>query len=305
MDLRGLSIGEIFDRSITIYVRHAVVFTLIVLTVLAPIAVLRYFTIEPTQADFARMIAQIEHPSPTPFFPFTAQQYGALFGIALITLLLAPFTNNAVAVGVAAIYAGRQPSYTLGFARVLRRWLPLLGTGILCFLIVATAYVAMVFAAIVPLFVGILVARSSTAATLVVLLLGAAVGIALLLVFFALVICLAFALYATTIEDKSPGEAIASAFRRIFNRREFRKVLLVALCTVVLQFGALIVSAVVESIIVLVLHSTALDEAFSTIVNAMLTAFVTILVAVYYYDVRIRTEGLDLEVDVERLASAT
>ena len=37
----------------------------------------------------------------------------------------------------------------------------------------------------------------------------------------------------------------------------------------------------------------------------MLTAFLTVLMAVYYYDVRTRTEGLDLEVELERLTAPT
>ena len=41
----------------------------------------------------------------------------------------------------------------------------------------------------------------------------------------------------------------------------------------------------------------------TTVINAMVTAFITILLAVYYYDVRTRTEGLDLEVALERLTA--
>ena len=35
------------------------------------------------------------------------------------------------------------------------------------------------------------------------------------------------------------------------------------------------------------------------------TAFVTILLAVYYYDIRTRVEGLDLETDLQRLTAAS
>jgi len=303
MDLRGLTIGEIFDRSVTIYVRHLVVFTLIVLTLLAPLAVLRFLTIEPSQADFSRMMQQIAHPSATPVLPFPAQEYGAIFGLAFLALILAPFTNNAVAVGVASIYAGRLPSYAVGFARVLSRWLPLLGTAILSFLILVSVYVGMVFGLVIPVVIGSLILRGSALGFLVVMLLGLLLGIAMLLVFMQIFICCAFALYATTIENKNPGEAIGVAFRRIFNRREFWKALLIGLASIAMQIGAFIVSGAIELAIIYYLHSTALDEAFGTVLNAMLTAFVTIVLAVYYYDVRTRSEGLDLEVDVERLAA--
>jgi hypothetical protein len=218
-----------------------------------------------------------------------------------VTLVLAPFANNAVAVGVAAIYAGRQPSYAVGFARVLARWLPLLGTAVLCFLILVTVYVAMVIGLVIPITVGALLVRVSTFGIVGVLLFGLVLAIVMLLVFMEILICCAFAFYATTIETKSPGEAIGSAFRRIFNRREFWKALLIGIACLAIQVAALIISGLIEMGIIYYLRSVALDEAFGTVVNAMLTAFVTILLAVYYYDVRTRSEGLDLEVDVQRL----
>ena len=60
--LRALTIGEIFDRAVTLYVRNFVVFTLIVLTLLVPIGVLQYFYSDKAANSFAQLMRQIQHP---------------------------------------------------------------------------------------------------------------------------------------------------------------------------------------------------------------------------------------------------
>ena len=64
-------------------------------------------------------------------------------------------------------------------------------------------------------------------------------------------------------------------------------------------------SATLGLLALFVLHSQALEVGISTIFNALLTAFVTVLLSVYYYDVRVRYEALDLEVSLSWLLTAT
>ena len=141
--LRALSIGEIFDRAVTIYVRHFVVFTLIVLTLLVPLGILEYLFTDSSTNSLTQLIQQVEHPT-AHLATYSPAQYGALFLLAAVALIFSPFTNNAVATGVATIYAGRTPTYRDGYARVLRRWAPLVGTMFLCLLIFCGAYLAVV-----------------------------------------------------------------------------------------------------------------------------------------------------------------
>jgi hypothetical protein len=299
--LRALTIGEIFDRAVTMYVRNFAVFTLIVLTLLVPIGVLQYVYTDKAGDSFARLMRQITHPGVAA--PFDASQLTALLGIALVVLLLAPFTNNAVAVGVAAIYAGRKPSYRDGFARVLARWGPLLGTSVLSMLILIGTYIGIVIGFTILAIVGVALTRAVLALEIVFGIFGVVLFLAAIVLFVLIAICCVFALYATTIESRMPGEAISGAFNRIFNRREFPKAVLIALAYLALEIGVVILSAVIGVFLLDVAHSTALQLAASTIVNAVLTAFLSVLIAVYYYDVRTRTEGLDLEVALERLTA--
>ncbi|MGB6987049.1 MAG: hypothetical protein WBD74_13845 [Candidatus Aquilonibacter sp.] len=299
--LRALAIGEIFDRAVTMYVRNFVPFTLIVLTLLVPVGVLQYLYTDRAGESFAQLLRQMQHPGLSP--QFDTSQLAALAVIALLVLLLAPFSNNAVAVGVAAIYAGRTPSYREGFARVLARWAPLLGTSILSMLILIGTYFALVIAFAIVAVVGVALSRGSVVLGVTFAIIAVVLLLAAIVVFIVLAVCCAFALYATTIEASRPADAIGEAFRRIFNRREFPKVVLISLAYMALEIGALILSGVIGVMILDFTHSTAAEIASGTVINAILTSFLTVLLAVYYYDVRTRTEGLDLEVALERLTA--
>ncbi|HTV91942.1 MAG TPA: hypothetical protein VMG98_04420 [Verrucomicrobiae bacterium] len=301
--LRALSIGEIFDRAVTMYVRHFAVFTLIVLTLLVPIGILDYFVTDRSTSQLSQLLAQISHPGAHNSVLYSPSQLSAISAVALLTLLLAPFTNNAVAVGVAAIYAGRAPTYAGGYERVLRRWAPLLGTTILCGLILLATYVAVVFGAFIVAFTVTLLAVAARFFIVLFAIVGLVAVLAILLLFVLLVMCCAFALYASTIEEARPADAIGEAFRRLFNRREIGKATLISLAYLAIQIGAFVIGASLAALLLSFAHSSVLELAVETVINAAVTAFVTILLATYYYDVRTRSEGLDLEVDLERLTA--
>ncbi|HEX8805325.1 MAG TPA: hypothetical protein VF741_00195 [Candidatus Aquilonibacter sp.] len=299
--LRALSIGEIFDRAVTMYVRNFAVFTLIVLTLLVPFGILEFFYTDNAGDSLAVLIRAMEHPGSGP--QYNGSQLGALFGIGILALFLAPFVNNAVAVGIAAIYAGRKPSYRDGFARVFARWGPLVATSVLSMLVLIGSYVLLAFVLGIVMVVAILLARGSVVLGVTFVICGVLLLIAVILFFIMLVLACAFALYATTIEDSRPADAIGEAFRRIFNRREFPKALLISLAYLALELGALTLAGVLGVFILDLTHSNALQVAVGTVFNAILTSFLTVLGAVYYYDVRTRTEGLDLEVALQRITA--
>lgn len=301
--LRALTIGEIFDRAVTMYVRHFVVFTLIVLTLLVPLGILDYFMTNQSTSQLSQLLAQIQHPTAHPTPIYSPGQLTAIFSIVFVALILAPFTNNAVAVGVAAIYAGRTPAYADGYGRVLRRWAPLLGTTVLCGLILLGTYFAIVIGAVIVVFIAALMAAALQFLGVLFAIAGVVIVLAIVLLFMLLLMCCAFALYATTIEQAGPADAIGEAFRRILNRREIGKATLISLAYLAIQIGALVIASTVAALLLAFAHSPIAELVVNTVINSAVTAFVTILLAVYYYDVRTRSEGLDLEVDLERLTA--
>jgi hypothetical protein len=303
--LRPLGIGEIFDRAVTLYVRHFVAFTLMVLTLLAPLGVVQYIAM-PSQADsLSQTIGQIQHPEKKPPPPLTQKEITTIAAIVLFALIVAPFVNSAVAVGVARVYNGAEPSYGVSFATVLRRWAPLLGTAILNVLILAGLYMALIVAVVLLTTVGLLLVRPALPLAIAIFVFMIAVFIAVVLLMLMLVMVYAFAMYSCALENASPAQAIGLAYSRIFNRREFKKALLMTLAYVGLEVGVLTISSTVGLILLFTLKSYALELTVNTIVSAMMSAFVTILLAVYYYDVRTRSEGLDLETDLARLTASS
>ncbi len=291
----------------TLYVRNFVTFTLMVLTLLAPLAVIQYVALPDRGESLSQVIGQIEHPAKTktkmPQSPISNQELAALLGIAAIALIFAPFVNNAVAVGVARVYKGEEPDYRASFATVLRRWLPLLGTAFLNVLILFGLYITMVIGLVLLLTVGLLLVRVALPLAVIVFIVAVVGLLAVLLLFLLLLIAYAFSMYSTSLEDAGPVRAVGLAYRRVFNRIEFKKALLMALAYMGLQLGVFTLSTTVALLVTLVLKNQAIELAINTIVGAMLAAFLTTLLAVYYYDVRTRIEGLDLETDLQRLTA--
>jgi hypothetical protein len=296
--LRPLGIGEIFDRAVTIYVKNFVLFTLIMLTMLAPVGVVRIWLM-PDPTTFLGKISSKSPGLPPEFWSW----YGGILTVALVVLILTPFVTNAVAMGVAALYSGKKPTYGQSFGSVLRRWLPLLGTAFVNFMMVIAIYI---FGAIVlGIFIGIGIALVQAALPVAVLIfvLASALGIAYLLFLLVMIVAYSFSLFGSTIEGQGVIAAIGAGYSRVFNKGELKKAVLVALSFAGVYLGLIILSAIVEFFLMFVAKSMPLTVAVGTAINAMFSSFTTILLAVYYYDVRTRAEGLDLEVDLTRLTA--
>ncbi|HVA27756.1 MAG TPA: hypothetical protein VNF68_06220 [Candidatus Baltobacteraceae bacterium] len=302
--LRALSIGEIFDRAITIYVRHLVPLTLIVMTLIVPLTFAQGFLLRDQTQGIAAAIQEIEHPTANKKAPPTLD-FAVIFLIAGVSLLLAPIVNDAVAVGVASVYSAKAPTYDKSFAAVLPRIFPLIGTTLLEALVMFGAYVGCVLLLSLILILGIATVAGSLPFAIVMFVIAGAGALATLALFAVLFIGFGFATYATVLERQGPGAAVGGAFRRLFNRNELRKVLLMGLASLALNVGVVMLSGTVSLVIELVVKNQAIDLGVNAVISSMSTAFLTVLLAVYYYDVRTRSEGLDLEVDLARLTAAS
>jgi hypothetical protein len=304
--LRSLTIGEIFDRAVTIYVRNFVVFSLIVLTLILPLTAAQY-AVSPDQSTTWQQILS-GHAAATPAIP-VAQQFKELFGLFIvvgIALLVAPLVNNAVAIGVAALYRGERPSYGACFRASFRRYGQALVAMLLALSIFIGLYVALIFLLVILIAVGVAFVKSALPLAVAVFVVAGALLLAFIFLCVLLLIVYALALYSTAIENLSPVAAVSSAFRRLLSRGEIGKACLIALAYVGLQLGVGVMASAVSVTALVLLKSDPLYFALSALFNAALTSFLTIVLAVYYYDVRTRFEGLDLEVELARLnAGAT
>lgn len=301
--LRPLTLGEIFDRAVTLYVRNFVPFSLIVLVVIVPTAVLHYFAGLHASSTFTQLLQQIENPKST-VTPMAATTDG-LFALASlgVSILLGAFAAVAVAVATARLYDAGRIDWGACYIRTLSR----VGSILLVLAIEIVLMIMVIFAGAIAMGLAFFVAGVAVSGSVVLGVLAfiaAAIVVLVWLVF--LVLCyfaFAFAYNAIGVEGTNLFVAMGSGFSRIFNRSEVLRACLVALAFVAMYIGLFIVQVSVAAVFeAMNLHI--LNVAITAVISLVTFSFLTILLAVYYFDVRVRREGLDMQAQMERLESA-
>jgi hypothetical protein len=308
MELRPLGFGEIFDRAITLYIRNFVPFALIVGVIILPLAVLQYFLDVSSVPQFDAMIKILTHPGKTPPPPvmpaFLHDPATLTLFIALIAVvyLLWPFALNACAVGIARLYRGRPVDFAACYRASLQRWPAVIGLLFIELGLFLVWYVSFIFLSVLSIFVVIAFARVSPA-------LSVLIGFVLLLVILASLLSIAplfvaftFSMYSIVIEDQRVFAAVGVGFLRVFNRQEIWRALLFSIAAGAIMMGAsMIISALV--MVAMALHWVAFEVFLTSLFRAAVAPFSVVLLAVYYFDVRIRREGYEIEAGLDRLAS--
>jgi hypothetical protein len=310
MELRPLGFGEIFDRAVTLYIRNFIPFAAIVAVMIVPLAILQYIVDVASQPQLSLMWRFYTHlgsaqppiaQMPTLFgSPGTV---GALALLAMLTYLVWPFTLNAVAVGVARLYRNRPVEFRACYEAVLHRWLQILGTigfALLVFIGCYIAFFVVVIASI--LLTGIFTLAGPVMGTFFGVLI-VTVDVAGFIVSFALLlVVMTFAMYATVIEERPVIESVGLGFARVYNRTEFWRALLFAISVGAVILGSSAMFGAI-GLVAAFAHLPLLQSAIESLTRAIVSPFAAVLLAVYYFDVRIRREAFDLETSLERLAA--
>ncbi|MDQ2871568.1 MAG: hypothetical protein M3R35_00390 [Candidatus Eremiobacteraeota bacterium] len=302
VQLRPLGFGEIFDRAVTLYVQNFAGFSIIVLFVLVPFSIANYMFLSASTAANAVILQQVLHPQPGASAPFPISP--ALVWLFIIGALFTPFANVATAIGVARLYASQAVDWRRCYGAALARWPQILLALLTQLAIFAGAvFVGSIVIGVLTTFSVLSFTRNTTFGVA-----GFIITAALFLAWLALLLMLyltsMFAFDAVGIESLAIGAAVGAAFRRIFNRTEFVKALLFGLAVLAIQIGIVVVSAILVAVLEAGLKSHLVDTLAQGIVSLISTAFLAILIAVYYYDVRVRREGLDLQASVEAMTPA-
>ena len=309
MELRPLGFGEIFDRAITLYLRNFVSFAGIVMVLVVPLAILQYIIDRNSQPQFDMLIRIFQHPQlardeQIPSYFSSPVMIVAFIAVFILTYAVWPFVLNAVAVGVARLYRGRSVEFRACYAIALARWKQIIGVVGIEFLVIIGWYTVTVVIALIIVLGAVLL---GTAAPQIAVLLGA---IAVLVVLFLmlpvlapLVVALTFSMYATVIEERPVIESVRLGFVRVFNRTEFWRALLLSIAAGAIVLGASTTFSAL-SIVAAIFHLTALRAIIETIPQLVISPFGIVLLAIYYFDVRIRREAYDLEASLERLTAA-
>jgi hypothetical protein len=306
MELRPLGFGEIFDRAITLYIRNFIPFAGIVLVTVVPLAIVQYFVDAAEMPQFYAMMKILQHPASAgsaPRIPTMFDSPGQVAAIAIATLvfwLLWPFALNAVAFGVARLYSGRPVEFGPCYRATLTRFWPIIGDLFLQGAIFVAWYIAFLLVIFVSILLAAVIGKAVLALGIVVGILAVVLVLAMLLLLAPLFIALTFSMYAIVIEGTSVTASVGSGFARVFNRHEFWRSMLFSIAAIAVTLGASTVLGVL-SLVTLFLHWIWLEAVISTLTRAAVSPFAIVLIAVYYFDVRIRREGFDLQAGLETL----
>ncbi len=299
MQLRPLGIGEIFDRAVTLYVRNFPLFVIISAFLVVPVTIVDYFVTVQNSGALTQILAQVQHPQRT---PAATGPFGLWFLVLiLISIFVTPFMYVAMASALGRIYDGQSAGWREAYAVAFRHTVSILVTAVFQLVIFAVAAFAGAIAIGLAFVAAFLLVRVSVPLGVIMIVLAAALGIAYILFLLLCYVSIALAFDAIGIEQAPFGQAISSGFARVFNRREIGKATLVCLAFLAVQIGLLIVVAVLNSLIEAFLHQPVLETILQGVISLATTGFIGVLIAVYYFDVRIRREGLDMQAAIDQL----
>jgi hypothetical protein len=301
MELRPRGLVEMFDRAVSLYRQNALALFGIVAVTALPLALLQYPVTRLEQPQLDAMIRIFEHPElanahhlPPAFGSPVALALSVV--LTLLEYLAWAFCLAAIAEGVAAVYRGSPIEFAACWQPVLRRWASIaavLGLTLLALIAIDAAAFALV-TIVVALVVLLAPSSLPLMAPLIVLLalLTATLTPALL------AMPCVFGFYAGTIESLGAVAALRLGFTRIFTRAEFGRSVICSTALGALVFAC---SAVLDVFAILgFARWTVLYVIVDAAARTLLVPFVGLVLALYYFDVRIAHEGFDLESGLDR-----
>jgi hypothetical protein len=307
--LRPLSIGELFDRAFSIYARNVLTFAALLFVVVAPLALIQYFmTRDVLDAYLGLIDAAVKHSSTPPDLSKFETSYATMYpltGLYYLLLFFAlPLANAAVVSGVSRAYLGLPVRFRACYTDAFRRWGYVLLLTLL-WIIAAFGVGVVVFFIILFLAVGIsLLATLKTFGIIV----GATIGIAVFLAFIAVMVMLYMAFAASFIacvlEKADPIRSFSLGFARIFGGGMLWRSLAVACSILLIGFAFALIINVLGGLAFWYTKQPFAFIAIAQLSNVFFIAFAFVMVALYYYDIRIRREGFDLQLLAEQLKTS-
>jgi hypothetical protein len=298
MRLRPLDFGGILTRAMTIYAGHFVTLGTLVLVTVVPVALAQYAIAVWEEPRLEAVLELFTHPERLraghfPPLSVTALEWLAasvVFRYAMLGIAL-----GAVGAAVARIYRDEPAGLRTSYEPVLRRCAPLLGVVGISVMLLVSGYLASLLIVAIPLVVAAAFGPGLLAmvAPLAVLLVLLAVAFLLLV----LEVTTACAVCSVVVEGLRLAASLRTTFERICNRRELGRALL---CAVVVGAVGLTASTAVDTLALLGFpRSPGAYVTLDAVQRVLVLPFLALVFVVYYFDVRVRHEGLDLEIGAE------
>ena len=306
LDLRPLSVGELFDRAFTLYRRNLWLFVgIIALPAVFALAttILMQVAQRMTMTDLAAASDNPELAAATGLAIIGL--FGGVFVMAIIYWVVYMIALGAATHAVSELYVGRTSSVKQAYAGMRGR----IGALIVLLLLVGLRIGAVGVAG------GVLLAiAAGVGALLHPVISGLVVMFGMLVLFLGIgfmMLRYGMTVPALVVEQLSPGDAIRRSVELAKGR--LLRILLLVVCAFVVSFAAMLIFqwpfqigafvAGPESALGFWLNIT--GAVTGTIGTTFTTPFLVIGLALLYYDARIREEGFDLELTLAALDART
>lgn len=290
---RPLGFGEILDGAFTMYRRNFIPF---LLTALIPSLLM--------VGGFAVFGARLflRQSDPTDVGAAMAAAGGMML-LSLVAALISIVMWGALTRESAQAYLGRPATVGDGMRTAFRKLLPLLGAGIAVIVLLLVTYLAL------AVVIGVVVALSVRNPAVALLLGG--VGVVLGMVAVLGLVALLFATVpAVVVEDKGPLQAISRSFD-LARGAVWRVAGLIVVSFIIVYLPVIAVAWLTGSFATMAnpqeLPSTGqfmTQQLLSGAVGILTTPFLVSVIVLLYFDRRVRTEALDVQLMTDRLAGA-
>lgn len=264
VQLRPLSIGEIFDRAITLLVRHWQPFFII-----GAICIL-----------------------PRELFAYLQAAVSPAFGLALlVATLLVAAAGIAIPALVAQIYRNEPLHWTAALVQGLQRIPGALGVALT---VILMALLPLLIIVGIPTDLGVFHFGNPLADVAAIL--SGAAGLAIVL---GAIFSLSYASAAMGIDDCAAMDSVGRALSLF--RQSSGRLFLYVIAQEVIAVGGAFAGGAVAGIVGVLSHSLALQSALEALVVLVVTVLADVLIGVYYFDVAVRQEGYDMQVALEAM----
>ena len=284
-DLRPLGFGEILDVGIKLYLRHWRPLMLCTVGLILPVQIISVLVL---------LSAAPEALDPTTTEPVDPDDANAFLAATVVTSVLTMIVYLVASVAcfkaVADGYLGAQPSARRSLAFAVRALPRLLLLG----LIFVVAFVA-----VVALIAGI---------AALVLPLGVILGIAAFFAYVRLAVSFSLTIPSMLFERTMPWTALGRSFRLV-KGRWWSVFGIIVVGIVLVSFLAGLLQGAIQIVPAVLADGNDAVLAFSTVVGqtvgyTLTTPFTAAVLALLYFDQRVRKEGFDLELLASTLQTA-
>jgi hypothetical protein len=301
LDLRPLTLGELLDRSFGLYRRHFWLFVGIMgvpsVLGLAFGILTAVFTPQPPSPDAMNPST----PNPTEILRTVAFLGVAMFGMAIVYFVTYAVALGATTVAVSELYMGRPVTIRSAFT-------PLRGkVGRLALLLLLVSLRTFGVLLLGGLTIGVSAAVMALGSPILGFLMILMGGLGTFVLWIWLILRYAVAVPAAVLEDETSTQAIRRSVH--LTRGSLWRVGVLLVFTMVITYGVLMIfqgpfvfaAALAEPGAPSAFWMNLLGTIFGSIGGAFTAPLMVVAFAVLYYDLRVRHEGLDLQMMLANL----